>query len=130
MVLSIGFVMGFVGIAIALIIGIMIFGAVDESITCPPAETYAEANESCESAKSGAWVIISILPIGMFFALFMIFGGLEDGMPNPRRLLRKLGLAKRRITADLSERNTHKIEKPKNGICRQILLSIGLAKRV
>jgi hypothetical protein len=47
---SIGFIMGFVGVAVALIIGILIY-----------------------EAKGMAWMVISILPIALFFALFAIF---------------------------------------------------------
>jgi hypothetical protein len=49
---SIGFIMGFVGVAVALIIGILIY------------------------SEGMAWMVISILPIALFFALFAIFSGI------------------------------------------------------
>ena len=71
------FILGFVGMAIGLIIGILIFSAVEESITCPDAVAQPDGSESCERASQIAWTVIGILPITMFFAIFTIFGGLS-----------------------------------------------------
>ena len=68
--IDISYIMGFIGVAVGLIIGIMIYSEVE-----PDAATNADGNTACTRAKSIAWTVISILPITMFFALFAIFGG-------------------------------------------------------
>jgi|TARA_B100000749_G_C18260851_1_gene396299 ABC-type lipoprotein release transport system permease subunit len=73
--IDISYIMGFIGVAVGLIIGILIYSEVEASIDCPAAATNADGNEACLRAKSIAWTVISILPITMFFALFAIFGG-------------------------------------------------------
>lgn len=67
--------MGFIGVAVGLIIGILIYSEVEQAIDCPNSATNADGNTACTRAKSIAWTVISILPISMFFALFAIFGG-------------------------------------------------------
>lgn len=73
--LDISYIMGFIGVAVGLIIGILIYSEVEAAIDCPDATTNADGNEACTRAKQIAWTVISILPISMFFALFAIFGG-------------------------------------------------------
>ena len=73
--IDISYIMGFIGVAVGLIIGIMIYSEVEQSSDCPDAATNADGNTACTRAKSIAWTVISILPITMFFALFAIFGG-------------------------------------------------------
>ena len=73
--IDISYIMGFTGVAVGLIIGILIYSEVEQAIDCPNAATNADGNTACTRAKSIAWTVISILPISMFFALFAIFGG-------------------------------------------------------
>ena len=73
--IDISYIMGFIGVAVGLIIGILIYSEVEQAIDCPNATTHADGNAACTRAKSIAWTVISILPISMFFALFAIFGG-------------------------------------------------------
>ena len=73
--IDISYIMGFIGVAVGLIIGILIYSEVEAAIDCPPSATNAAGNEACTRAKGIAWTVISILPISMFFALFAIFGG-------------------------------------------------------
>mgnify|MGYP003323570302 FL=1 len=73
--IDISYIMGFIGVAVGLVIGILIYSEVEQAIDCPPAATNADGNTACVRAKSIAWTVISILPITMFFALFAIFGG-------------------------------------------------------
>jgi len=73
--IDISYIMGFIGVAVGLIIGILIYSEVEQSIDCPDATANPDGNEACTRAKSIAWTVISILPITMFFALFAIFGG-------------------------------------------------------
>lgn len=77
MVLSIQFIMGFMGAAVAMIIGILIFSEVETVMECPEPEIIEgiEQVSECESAKRIAWTIIGIMPIALFFVLFQIFGG-------------------------------------------------------
>jgi len=76
--IDISYIMGFIGVAVGLIIGILIYSEVEHAIACPEipeGQTSSDGNTACERAKSIAWTVISILPISMFFALFSIFGG-------------------------------------------------------
>ena len=79
MVLSLGFILAFVGAAVALLIGILIFSEVSDAIDCPTNLT-GDADfgtTECEDAKDTAWTVIGILPVALFFALFAIFGALN-----------------------------------------------------
>ena len=67
--------MGFIGVAIGLVIGIMIYSEVEMSIDCPAQATDPDGYEACARAKSISWTVISIVPITMCFTLFTIFGG-------------------------------------------------------
>ena len=73
--IDISYIMGFIGVAVGLVIGILIYSEVEQAIDGPDAATNADGNTACTRAKSIAWTVISILPITMFFALFAIFGG-------------------------------------------------------
>lgn len=77
--MNLGLVMGFIGCAIALFIGISIFSNVSDSISC---ETILDNSfqEKCEETKDIAWTVIGILPIVLFFVLFSMFGGLGRGV--------------------------------------------------
>ncbi len=77
MVLSLGFILSFIGAAVALLIGILIFSEVSEAIACPAVNT--SGNTECENAKNIAFTVIGILPVALFFALFAIFGSLGGG---------------------------------------------------
>jgi len=76
--LSFPFLMGIIGASIAMIIGVLIFSAVEESIDCEIMNE--EIAQDCKDAKNTAWLVISILPITLFFVLFQIFGGLGGSM--------------------------------------------------
>jgi len=83
MVLSIGFILAFIGAAVALLIGILIFSSVSDAIDCPSIITNGTiitdadfGTTECETAKDTAWTVIGILPVALFFALFAIFGAL------------------------------------------------------
>ena len=75
--LDISFILGFIGMAVGLIVGIFIFGAVEESIDCPDATTNPDGSESCDRASHLAWVVIGIMPISLFMVIFTVFGGLD-----------------------------------------------------
>lgn len=77
--IDLSYIMGFIGVAVGLIIGILIYSEVEQAIDCPDAVTNADGNTACTRAKQVAWTVISILPISMFFALFAIFGGFTRG---------------------------------------------------
>ncbi len=72
--LNLAFVMGFIGVAVGLIIAVFIFGAVDNAIDCSDiVNTTGVTN--CNLVKTTSWTVIGILPITLFFVLFHIFGG-------------------------------------------------------
>ena len=73
--IDMSYIMGFIGVAVGLIIGILIYSEVEAAIDCPPVANNPDGNEACTRSKQIAWTVISILPISMFFALFAIFGG-------------------------------------------------------
>ncbi|MAF44087.1 MAG: hypothetical protein CMI54_08035 [Parcubacteria group bacterium] len=73
--IDISYIMGFIGVAVGLIIGILIYSEVEAAIDCPDSVANSAGHEACSRAKGIAWTVISILPISMFFALFAIFGG-------------------------------------------------------
>jgi len=72
--LNLAFVMGFIGVAVGLIIAVFIFGAVDNAIDCSDISN-ATGVTNCNLVKSTSWTVIGILPITLFFVLFHIFGG-------------------------------------------------------
>lgn len=74
MVLSLGFILAFIGAAVALLIGILIFSEVSSAIDCPLSSERGQTE--CQNAKDTAWTVIGILPVALFFALFAIFGAL------------------------------------------------------
>tara|TARA_Y100001951_G_C11221169_1_gene228852 strand:+ start:297 stop:536 length:240 start_codon:yes stop_codon:yes gene_type:complete len=73
--IDMSYIMGFIGVAVGLIIGILIYSEVEAAIDCPDPVANPDGEEACSRAKQIAWTVISILPISMFFALFAIFGG-------------------------------------------------------
>ena len=48
--LDISYIMGFIGVAVGLIIGILIYSEVEAAIDCPDATTNADGNEACTRA--------------------------------------------------------------------------------
>ena len=81
--LSLGFILAFIGAAVALLIGILIFSEVSDAIDCPQTPNalgtdfqQEQGYTECSDAKNTAWTVIGILPVALFFALFAIFGSL------------------------------------------------------
>ena len=92
--INIQFVFGFIGAAIGIIIGILVFGQIVAAVNCPGeiggigadgktvTSSTADAQKGdnvqgfkeCQSAKNTAWTVLGILPITLFFVLFSIFG--------------------------------------------------------
>ena len=75
--MNIAYVMGFIGVAVGILLGIFIYTEVESSVVCPDATLNADGNAGCNKAKSLSWAVIAILPIAMFFGLFALFGGLR-----------------------------------------------------
>ena len=75
--LDLSFILGFIGMAVGLMIGIFIFSAVEESITCPDATANPDGSESCARASQIAWTVVGILPISLFMTIFTIFCGIS-----------------------------------------------------
>ena len=76
--LNIAYIMGFIGVALGIVIGIFIFTEVEQSVDCPPLSANPDGFAGCQKAKSLSWAVIGILPIAMFFGLFALFGGFNQ----------------------------------------------------
>ena len=92
--INIQFVFGFIGAAIGIIIGILVFGQIVAAVACPgeigtigadgstidkdnideQGKDNVQGYKECQSAKNTAWTVLGILPITLFFVLFSIFG--------------------------------------------------------
>lgn len=72
-----------IGACVALLIGILVFSEISEAIDCEAVLDNGFSNQrmadQCNSAKDTAFLVIAILPIALFFAMFSIFGGLSGG---------------------------------------------------
>lgn len=73
-----GIAMGFIGCAVALFVGVMIFSSVSESIDCSDLINNV-TQAKCNEVKDISWTIIGILPLALFFVLFTLFGALGRG---------------------------------------------------
>jgi len=73
--LDISYIMGFIGVAVGILIGVFIYSEVEVAVDCPEAATDPDGNAGCLKAKGLTWSVIGILPIALFFGLFSIFGG-------------------------------------------------------
>lgn len=118
--ISLGLVMAFIGAAVAMMIGITIFGAIDDTINCESLH-----NESlqirCDNTKDMAWTVIGIFPVILFFVMFAMFGGtaiFEGGRGRPN--FRTVTIGGRRIKRYIDPRKFNFLTK--------ILVVIGLAK--
>tara|TARA_Y100001949_G_scaffold173329_1_gene178721 strand:+ start:1060 stop:1296 length:237 start_codon:yes stop_codon:yes gene_type:complete len=76
--LNIAYIMGFIGVALGIVIGVFIFTEVEASVDCPPSSQNPDGFAGCQKAKSLSWAVIGILPIAMFFGLFTLFGGFNQ----------------------------------------------------
>jgi len=75
--ISFPFLMATMGATVGLLIAILVFTTVTDSIDCDSLPE--EASLECNSAVSTSWLVVSILPIALFFCLFTIFGGVGGG---------------------------------------------------
>ena len=73
--IDISYIMGFIGVAVGIIIGIFIYSEVEVAVDCPEVATDPDGNAGCLKAKGLTWSVIGILPIALFFGLFSLFGG-------------------------------------------------------
>ncbi|MAE59202.1 MAG: hypothetical protein CME69_09990 [Halobacteriovorax sp.] len=76
--LNIAYIMGFIGVAVGIMIGVFIFTEVENSVDCPDININPDGNAGCQKAKSLSWAVVGILPIAMFFGLFTLFGGFNQ----------------------------------------------------
>lgn len=81
--MDMAFIMGFIGVALGLVIGIMVFSEIENSIVCPDSASFAEGADACTKAKGISWSVVGIFPITLFFALFAVFGGFSKGLLSP-----------------------------------------------
>ena len=76
--LDISYIMGFIGVAVGIMIGVFIFTEVETSVDCPDETANPGGYAGCQKAKSLSWAVMGILPIAMFFGLFTLFGGFNQ----------------------------------------------------
>lgn len=133
--------MAFIGFAVAMLIGIMIFSSVDEAIDCESLQSQ-EFQEQCSSTKSTAWVVIGILPIALFFVMFQIFGGIggfgrddydkvitDDFKVKPKESFKKRVKSYIHWNPDGSIKGTKKITNLNNlSLKDKIMIALGFAK--
>ena len=103
--------MGFIGACIALIIGILIFSEVSEAIDCDGIDTKwggQQLKDRCESSLNTAWIVIGILPIALFFAMFHIFGGLGSSDEDEDKMVRVNANTRRKETKKERQRRKQK----------------------
>lgn len=112
------FVMAFIGVAIALLIGLTIFSSVSNSVD--------ELNQlqnntitNVDEQKNIMWIVIGILPIALFVAMFTIFSG--------------LGIDRSFFGGIGGSKEEQKETKPKGNFFKwlglELLWAIGLAKK-
>jgi uncharacterized membrane protein len=77
--ISLAYIMGFVGVGVGLLVAMFIIGAVDNGIACTDINNTKGA-QNCQKVKDNIWVVMGIMPITLFFVLFNLFGGsMRDG---------------------------------------------------
>jgi len=76
-VASLALVFALIGTMIAGLIGFLIFSEIEQAIDCNEINN-PNFIKQCESSKGIAWIVIGILPIAVFFALFSVFGGISS----------------------------------------------------
>ena len=56
--IDMSYIMGFIGVAVGLIIGILIYSEVEAAIDCPDATANQDGEEACSRDKQIAWTVI------------------------------------------------------------------------
>lgn len=115
MPISLGLIMPILVSSIALLIMIPMFSAVSDAVNCNGLN--ATIAEQCNQAKKVSWSIMGVMPVGLFFLLFAMFGGSNV-----------LGGLINKITGSKKQKQLHiKKDKPKN-ILTTILQVFGLIR--
>lgn len=121
MPISLGFILAFIGASVGLLIGIMIFGEVSNVVDC---ESLPEnLRVECNNALDTTWTVIGILPVALFFAIFVIFGGMGD-LPNIGSIFNGI----KKIGRSQTTLNKHDKKIKKLSITQKILMMFGLVK--
>ena len=55
--LNIAYIMGFIGVAVGILVGVFIFTEVETSVDCPDATTNPGGNAGCQKAKNLSWAV-------------------------------------------------------------------------
>lgn len=79
------FIFPIIGFAIALLVGVTIFGSVSNAVDCNALSE--EVKQTCEKTMDASWTVLAILPIALFFIIFAMVGGITDtglNIPRPR----------------------------------------------
>lgn len=76
--ISLAFLLSIIGATVGLLVVVLLFSAITDEINCDSLSN-SEVKESCETALSTTWIVLAILPIALFFAMYSIFGGIGGG---------------------------------------------------
>jgi len=123
--LSLNFVLSFIGIAVALLIGLLLFSSTTDIINEGIQEIEdpvikEQATEQIEKNKTVIWTVVGILPILLFFVLFAIFGALGGGLGD------RIGSHDQDDKIPGSQKQSYSLPK---WIVLEFLWLIGLAKK-
>jgi ATP-dependent Zn protease len=117
--INLAFVMAFIGVAIALLIGLTIFSSVSDTIQSIDSDN-EQIQQSKEETENVLWVVIGLLPIVLFFVLFAVFSGIG-------------GIGESFSGVGGSKDEEQKVTKPKGNFFKwlglELLWAIGLAKK-
>jgi uncharacterized BrkB/YihY/UPF0761 family membrane protein len=89
LMLTLSFIVGFIGVAIALLIAILIFSEINSTIDSVIEKQIEPIEVIDQQKESSYWSVIGVLPIALFFILFIVFRFIGDGF-NPFRKMPKL----------------------------------------
>src|SRR3990172_5223575 len=87
MALSLNFIIFFMGMSVAVLFGVMIFGEVSEveaqQETCEDPNCIVNFNGAdcldCEAEESAIWVVIGGVPLVLAIVIFFLINGFENG---------------------------------------------------
>ena len=78
--LNIAYIMGFIGVALGIVIGVFIFTEVEASVDCPPLSANPDGFAGCQKAKSLSWAVIGIFMVGFSYLYVARALGLKSGV--------------------------------------------------
>lgn len=110
--INISIILPIIGAIMGLFIAVMVFSAVSDAVECP---TEPSIKEKCESIRSALWIVVMVLPLALFFAMFAIF-----------RWLTSVDEDEEQTVNETSKYTKQKTE----SILKSLLVHLGLATQV